>query len=132
MKLRLPAGLLTTIGILAGSTAYSADQMETVTVTAHRPHTVAAQTATDELSAAEKAMNRYFKRDALASRVSNLWIYPTNDQNSVFVQYELRNPNGTGSRRQLAVLEQKGAEVTRIVDLVGVPATRVASAASGG
>jgi len=132
MKLRLPAGLLTTIGILAGSTAYSADQMETVTVTAHRPHTVAAQKATDELSAAEKAMNRYFKRDALASRVSNLWIYPTNDQNSVFVQYELRNPNGTGSRRQLAVLELNGAEVTRIVDLVGVPATRVASAASGG
>src|SRR3569833_814212 len=124
MKLRLPAGLLTTIGILAGSTAYSADQMETVTVTAHRPLTVAAQKATDELSAAEKAMNRYFKRDALASRVSNLWIYPTNDQNTKFMQYKLRNTNGTSSRRQLAVLKHKKTEETRIVDLVGVPATR--------
>ena len=131
MNLRMTAGLLTTFGILAGSTAYSSDQMETVTVTAHRPRTVAAQTATDELSAAEKAMNRYFKRDALVSRVSNLWIYPTNDPSSVFVQYELRDPSGTGSQRQLAVLELNGAEVTRIVDLAGVPATRVASAVAG-
>jgi len=132
MKLRLTAGLLATFATLAGTAAYSSDQMETITVTAHRPHTVAAQKATNALSVAEKAMNRYFTRDALTSRVSNLWVYPTSDQNSVFVQYELRDPSGTGSQHQLAVLELNGAQVTRIVDLAGVPATRVASAASGG
>jgi hypothetical protein len=106
--------------------------METVTVTAHRPQTVAAKNATSTLSAAEEALNRYFQRDALASRVSNLWIYPTNDHNAVFVQYELREPSGIRSQRQLAVIELNGTQVTRIVDLAGLPTTRVASAASGG
>jgi hypothetical protein len=132
MKPRLTTGLLATFAALAAACAHSSDQMETVTVTAHRPHTVAAKNATSTLSAAEEAMNRYFQRDALASRVSNLWIYPTNDHNAVFVQYELRDPNGPRSQRQLAVLELNGTQVTRIVDLPGIPATRVARAASGG
>ncbi len=132
MKLRLTAGLLTTFAALVATTAHSSDQMETVTVTAHRPQTVAAKNATSTLSAAEEAMNRYFQQDALASRVSNLWIYPTNDHNAVFVQYELREPSGTRSQRQLAVIELNGRQVTRIVDIAGIPATRVANAASGG
>jgi hypothetical protein len=131
MKLRLTAGLLTTFAALAATSAHSSDQMETVTVTAHRPHTVAAKNATSTLSAAEEAMNRYFTRDALASRVSNLWIYPTNDQNAVFVQYELREPSGTHSQRQLAVIELNGTQIMRIVDLAAMPATRVASVAPG-
>jgi len=103
MKLRLTAVLLTTFAALVATSAHSSDQMETVTVTAHRPQTVAAKNATRTLSAAEQALNRYFQQDALASRVSNLWIYPTNDHNAVFVQYELREPSGTRSQRQLAV-----------------------------
>jgi hypothetical protein len=131
MKLRLTIALLTTIGALTAQAARS-DDLETVTVTAHRPHTDAAQNAARVLSLAEKAMNRYFVRDALSSRVSNLWIFPTNDTSSVFVQYELRDPTGPGSRRQLALIELNGQEITRIVDLAGIPATRVASTLSGG
>src|SRR3954465_5715092 len=100
MKLRLTAGLLSTFAALVATSAHSSDHMETVTITAHRPQTVAAKNATSTLSAAEAAMKRYFEQDALASRVSNLGIYPTNDQNAVFVQYELREPSGTRSQRQ--------------------------------
>lgn len=132
MKPRLTVGLLTTLAVIAAQSARSADQMETVTITAHRPHTMAAQNATQVLSAAEQALNQYFTRDALTARVSNLWIYPTNDSNSVFVQYELRNTGGAGSQRQLALIELSGQQITRIVDLAGVSATRVASTAAGG
>ena len=132
MKSRFTVGLLTTFAAFAAQGAHSADQMETVTITAQRPHTVAAQKATDVLAAAEQALNQYFTRDAMTARVSNLWIYPTNDSNSVFVQYELRDAGGDGSRHQLALIELRGRQITRIVDLAGVPATRVASAAAGG
>jgi hypothetical protein len=132
MKLRLTIALLATLGALTAHAAAASDDLETVTITAYRPQTAAAQNAARALSLAEKAMNRYFVRDALAARVSNLWIFPTNDLSSVFVQYELRDPNGQGSRRQLALVELKGEEITRIVDLVGIPATRVASAVAGG
>ena len=123
MKSRFTVGLLTTFAAFAAQGAHSADQMETVTITAQRPHTVAAQKATDVLAAVG---------DAMTARVSNLWIYPTNDSNSVFVQYELRDAGGNGSRHQLALIELRGRQITRIVDLAGVPATRVASAAAGG
>jgi len=132
MKSRLTATVLATFAVFAAQGAHSADQMETVTITAHRPDTVAAQKATQALSAAEKAMNRYFTHDALSARVSNLWIYPTNDSSSVFVQYEIRDAGGNSSQRQLALIELRGQEITRIVDLAGIPATRVASAAAGG
>jgi hypothetical protein len=132
MKSRLTVGLLTTLAAITAQGAHSADQMETVTITAHRPHTVAAQNATQVLSDAEQALNEYFTRDASTARVSNLWIYPTNDSNSVFVQYELRNTGGDGSHLQLALIELRGQQITRIVDLAGVPATRVASTSAGG
>jgi len=128
MKLSLTVGLLTTLGVLASHGARSSEQIQTVTITAHRPHTMAAQRATKVLAAAEEAMKRYFERDALTTRVSNLWIFPTNDQNSVFVQYELRDAKGEISRQQLALIELQGGEITRIVDLAALPATRVASA----
>jgi hypothetical protein len=131
MKLRLTASLLTTFAAVAANSGHSSDQMETVTVTAQRPHTVAAKKATSTLSAAEEAMNRYFTQDGLASGVSNLWVYPTNDRDSVFVQYELREPSGSRSQHQLAIIELNGTQITRLVGLAGVPATRVASAASG-
>lgn len=132
MNSRLTVGLLTTFAAFATQGVHSAEPMETVTITAQRPHTVAAEKATEVLSAAEQALNQYFTRDALTARVSNLWIYPTNDSNSVFVQYELRDTGGNGSQRQLALIELHGRQITRIVDLAGVPATRVASTAAGG
>ena len=40
------------------------------------------------------------------SRVSNLWIFPTNDANTVFVQYDAQSTE-TGSHGQLALVELK-------------------------
>ncbi|MBS0419699.1 MAG: hypothetical protein JSR66_18460 [Proteobacteria bacterium] len=132
MKFRLTAGLLTTFATVAAPGAYSADQMQTVTITAHRPHTLAAQQATQVLSTAERALNQYFARNSVTARVSDLWIYPTNDSNSVFVQYELQDADGNRSQRQLALIELRGQQISRIVDLAGIPATRMASATAGG
>jgi hypothetical protein len=132
MKLRLTIALLTTLGTLTAHSARSSDNMATVTITAHRPDTIAAKNAANVLSLAEEAMNRYFVRNVLSSRISDLWVFPSNDLSSVFVQYELRDVTGQNSRRQLAVIELHGYQITRIVDLTGTPATRAASAASGG
>jgi hypothetical protein len=131
MKLSLPTALLATVATFTAYGAPPSDNIETITVRAHVPQTITAQNAARVLSLAEQAMNRYFARDALGPRVSDLWIFPTRDLNSVFVQYELRDTNGGSPRHQLALIELHGEQIIRMVDLAGVPATRVASATSG-
>jgi|KBSSwiStaDraftv2_1062776.scaffolds.fasta_scaffold01799_16 hypothetical protein len=132
MKLSLPMALLATVATFTASGAPPSDNFQTITVTAHVPDTNAAQNAAKVLSLAEKAMNQYFARDVLTSRVSDLWIFPTRDLSSVFVQYELRDAKGGSSRHQLALIELHGEQIIRMVDLAGVPVARVASATSGG
>jgi hypothetical protein len=130
MKFKLTLALLTTTGTGALSQMAVADAMETVTITAHRPDTMAARQAEKVLSTAERAIHREFARSAVTSRVSDLWIFPTNDLKSVFVQYELRDDKG-GSRRELALVELDGERVTRIVDLNGIPESLLASSDTG-
>jgi hypothetical protein len=56
------------------------------------------------------------KRAASPAHISNLWIFPTNDSNAVFVQYTTR----TGVRspasdfEHLALLEMQGSQIVRM------------------
>lgn len=131
MKFKLTLALLTTFGTVGAPHAAVADSLETVTITAHRPNTVAAKNAEKVLSTVDRAIHREFARLAVDSRVSNLWVFPTNDLKSVFVQYELRDIDGHATRRELALVELDGERVTRIVDLNGVPGSLLASSTAG-
>src|SRR5690348_1114332 len=46
------------------------------------------------------------------AHVSNLWIYPTNDDTSVFVQYTVKLP-GAAPQAQLALMEMRGERISR-------------------
>lgn len=64
------------------------------------------------------------------SRVSNLWIFPTNDANTVFVQYDAQSPE-TGSHGQLALVELKGDRITRMLNFAALPQSFVAGLVHG-
>jgi len=57
-------------------------------------------------------------RDAGAQQVSGVWIYPTNDANVVFVQYEAQSGPaslpGTRKQPQLVMLEMRGDRIARM------------------
>jgi hypothetical protein len=65
------------------------------------------------------------------ARVSNLWIYPTSDDTSVFVQYTVKLP-GTGPQAQLALLEMRGERIARLVTFANPPSRLGMGAASTG
>jgi len=65
------------------------------------------------------------------SRVSNLWIFPTNDANTVFVQYDAQ-PAESGSHGQLALIELKGERIVRMLNFAAVPQSFVAGLVHGG
>jgi hypothetical protein len=50
--------------------------------------------------------------------ISNVWIFPTNEPNTVFVQYEAdRNPaslDGVRRQSQLVMLEMRGDRIARM------------------
>ena len=64
------------------------------------------------------------------SRVSNLWIFPTNDANTVFVQYDAQSTE-TGSHGQLALVELKGDRIARMLNFAAVPQAFVAGLVHG-
>jgi cytochrome c len=65
-----------------------------------------------------------------SSRVSNLWIFPTNDANTVFVQYDAQSTE-TGSHGQLALVELKGDRIARMLNFAALPQSFVAGLARG-
>jgi hypothetical protein len=66
------------------------------------------------------------------AHVSNLWIYPTNDVTSVFVQYTVKLP-GNGPQAQLALMEMRGERISRLVTFADPPSRLgVGAAASTG
>jgi hypothetical protein len=66
------------------------------------------------------------------SRVSNLWIYPTNDDTSVFVQYTVALP-GAAPQAQLALMEMRGERISRMVTFANPPSRLgLGAAASAG
>jgi hypothetical protein len=61
--------------------------------------------------------------------VSHLWIYPTNDDASVFVQYTVKLP-GAAPQAQLALMEMRGERIARMVTLTDPPSRLGAGAAA--
>ncbi len=64
------------------------------------------------------------------SRVSNLWIFPTNDANTVFVQYDAQSTE-SGSHGQLALVELKGDRIARMLNFAALPESFVAGLVHG-
>ena len=67
----------------------------------------------------------------LGARTSNLWIFPTN-ASVVFVQYDAPTSADSASQRRLALVEMRGARISRIVNFSAPPAERVAAAGLSG
>ncbi len=65
-----------------------------------------------------------------SSRVSNLWIFPTNDANTVFVQYDAQSTE-SGSRGQLALVEMKGDRIAKMLNFAALPQSFVAGLVHG-
>jgi cytochrome c len=66
------------------------------------------------------------------SRVSNFWIFPTNDPNTVFVQYDApAEANDGTSHRQLALVEMRGDRIARMLNFAAVPRSFVAGIVRG-
>jgi hypothetical protein len=61
------------------------------------------------------------------AQVSNLWIFPTSEASSVFMQYEVPGSTGTTPQTQLALVEMHGERVARIVNFGALPAALVAA-----
>ncbi len=154
--------------------ALAADAVLSADVAAQVPRTVAAQTAGDLISRAERAITGFFaacvSRDAQGlnnvttndvridytlddpgtylsmdassliaacaantlagnsgSHVANLWIFPTDDANAVFVQYDAPARSAEAmSHRQLALVEMRGDRISRMLNFAAVPAFSVA------
>jgi hypothetical protein len=104
--------LVTMSALLAlSATAARAAEMPEVVVTAHVPHTAAARASADLIARAEHALRG----------VSNLWIFPTGDATSVFVQYEMPAANGAAPQRQLALVEMRGERIARMIKFAPMP-----------
>jgi hypothetical protein len=51
-----------------------------------------------------------------AARIRTMWIYPTNDENAVFVQFDTAGDSSTAPlRRQLALVEMRGEKISRLL-----------------
>jgi len=66
--------------------------------------------------------------NSAGARVSNLWIFPTNDANTVFVQYD---SGTTASGGQLALVELNGDRISRMVNFAALPQSFVAGLVHG-
>jgi cytochrome c len=66
------------------------------------------------------------------SRVSNFWIFPTNDPNTVFVQYDAPGESSDATtHRQLALVEMQGDRIARMLNFAAVPRSFVAGIVRG-
>ncbi|MFL6603505.1 MAG: hypothetical protein ACJ8R9_19565 [Steroidobacteraceae bacterium] len=64
--------------------------------------------------------------------VANLWIFPTNDAESVFVQYDVQTSSGAAPQRQLALIEMRGERIARFVSFADQPPALMATVCCGG
>ena len=56
-----------------------------------------------------------------------MWIFPTNDANAVFVQYDLSVSSAKVATRQLALVEMRGEQIARMRNFGPISAATVAS-----
>jgi hypothetical protein len=62
-------------------------------------------------------------------RIANLWIFPTSDASTVFVQYDLTAGAEGPPHRQLALVELRGERIARMLNYSGAPPALLAGAA---
>jgi len=59
---------------------------------------------------------------ASQAHISNLWIFPTNDSNAVFVQYTMSSGVRSAARlpgsEHLALLEMRGDQIVKMLDFI--------------
>ena len=80
----------------------------------HAPDTARAQETVQLLHQAARALGD----QPAASNLSDLWIFPTDDADTVFAQYELSsNEEGGGSTQHLTVLKVRGNRILEQTDL---------------
>jgi hypothetical protein len=77
------------------------------------------------LIAACAATARVNKPGAAAA---NFWIFPTNDADSVFVQYDAPSGTDNTSQRHLALVEMRGEQISRMLNFAATPPAVLASA----
>jgi hypothetical protein len=53
--------------------------------------------------------------------ISRLWIYPTNDANAVFVEFDATSDSSSPPRRQLALVEMRDAQIARLLNFSAPP-----------
>jgi hypothetical protein len=61
------------------------------------------------------------------SIAANFWIFPTNDADTVFVQYDAPSDTDNTSHRQLALVEMRGDQISRMLNFAAMPPAVVAS-----
>ena len=61
------------------------------------------------------------------SVAANFWIFPTNDADTVFVQYDAPSGTDSVSHRQLALVEMRGDRISRMLNFAAMPPAVVAS-----
>jgi len=88
-----------------------------------------------EASALSANRSANVQRTRPGVRISNLWVFPTNDSNAVFVQYttssDVRSPAQLPDSEHLALLEMRGDRIVKIRNFsadAGNPSTLEASA----
>src|SRR5262249_32639833 len=115
--------LLVLCGALLTASAHGANTSripDASPLKAHVPDTVAAHRAADLIARAEHAISAYLTAtETRNQQVSNLWIFPTGDDSSVFIQYDVRGPGNSSPQRQLALLEMRGERIARMVNFSG-------------
>jgi hypothetical protein len=98
--------------IVTTSTAFSAHSAPRAPASV--PHTPAAIRAAEVVARAEHAFNAYLG----TQRVSNVWIFPTSEPNTVFVHYDADSPTsssgGAQKRAHLLMLEMSGDQIARL------------------
>ena len=98
--------------VVAASTAVSAGSA--LQQRAHVPHTLAATRAAGLLARAEHAFAAHLGKQ----QVRNVWIFPTGDENTVFVKYDVApgvaSVAGAQIQSRLAMLEMQGDRIARV------------------
>jgi hypothetical protein len=98
--------------LLAGMSASSAFAAEQVTV--NTPAISQSTTHSDLITRSSNAVHDYVLAHAGSdARLSNLWVFPTADANTVFVRYSLDG----SSAEHLLVVEMDGTRIAQLRDL---------------
>jgi hypothetical protein len=103
-----------TTALLMGMSTFSSFAAESVPVSVNTPAISQSVTRSDLIARSSNAVRDFVLTHADAgARLSNLWVFPTADANTVFVRYTL----GDSSAEHLLVVEMDGTRIAQLRDL---------------